>query len=63
MSYLGQVVDNIKLCERRDRSRRVYIASHRQNGEKKKIRPGWEPKALNKTNISGQQRGQEQRAI
>ena len=30
---------------------------------KQGIRPGWEPKALNKTSISGQQRRQEQRVI
>jgi hypothetical protein len=40
-----------------------YLGQVTAKMEKKKIRPGWEPKVLSKTNISGQQRGQEQRAI
>jgi len=37
MSHLGQMFDNIKLCERRDSSRRVYVASHSQNGENRRF--------------------------
>ena len=55
------IIENC-MCVRRDRSRRFYVASHNQHGETEDSL-GWEPKALHKTNISGQQRGQEQRGI